>query len=275
MRDEENERERDFAFILRIKVSSSFTSQTVNQSKYYSMDSFNVLQLEDKCGQSKSNSNSQLDLVSDEETGSEVSQSSNVLSCEETDEVEAKLEQLTEKRYKPDFAREARSWMANYSKPSIHVSVLIEDETGNVSIESHDLHGDKEITNEIQSVSQVANCEANVTSGNISSDEDGDGDGDGDEAEKDEARDKFGPVRKTRTTSSSKPVAKMARRNGIIRSISESDDEEEQFDHVMSLLTSQMEPQNVDHLNKCGQFLSAMHLDTGTHTDTEQIDEDD
>lgn len=205
------------------------------------------------------------ELASDEETGSETSRSSHLSNVEEC-EVEAKFEEFTEKKLKPDFSHDSRVWLANCSKPSIHVSLMIEDESGNVSVESHDLYEDKEMTNEIQMVTEVTASGSeevkNETKGRISPSTPGD----------DELGESI--VFKRNRGPHKDGMIKLARKNGIIRNISDSDDEEEQFDHVMSLLSSQMEPQPFDHLSKSGQFLTAMRIDTDSHTDTEQIEEE-
>lgn len=209
----------------------------------------------------------QLELVSDEESGSEVTGSSQVSNFDDTSDqgVDGKFEEFIMKKYKPDFSQAARAWWANYSKPSIHVSVLIEDESGNVAIETHDLYEDKEMTQEIQTVTSAVGGTDDTT------DDDAD-----DEADDDDDDDDVGQliVNCTRNTSK-RPIIRMGRRNGIIRNISDSDDEEEHFKHIMSLLTSHVKPEKKDHLDKCGHFLSIIKIDNDTHTETEQFDEDD
>lgn len=211
--------------------------------------------------------------TSEQESGSELSVHSQVISCDDTNSLEVRVDGMTRHRLKDaDFTKEAASWVTNYSKPLIHVSLITEDERGNVSIENHDVFGDKEVTCEIEgSTGDALKPVLASTSASTSCDESSEMD-ERDEDIDELMSDKPTIFKLTRNTCK-EPVVKMARRRGIIRNISESDDEEEQFNHVMSLLGAHMEPVKSD-VEKCGQFLTAISLETEGHTDIEQMSDE-
>lgn len=216
------------------------------------------------------------ELTSEQESGSEaVSASSHLISCDDTNSLEVKFREMTRQRLKhADFTAEAASWKASYSKPLIHVSLITEDETGNVSIENHHVYGDKEVTCEIQGSTDALRPSLASTSASTSCDESSEIDDRDIEDELHDTVNENPSIFKLTRNVSKEPLMKMARRRGVIRNISESDEEEEQYNHVMSLLGAHMEPQKSD-VEKCGHFLKVMSLEADGHTDTEQMSDDD